>query len=169
MVPSSRPTSIMRRKTIVDADLRPSRELSLWLGGAHVCAAVAPGLAGLPAWSAVAIAIVVLGWGAWQIRAIAGLGGRDAIHRIQLDQDGALRLHRHLGDPDETGCISLESVGPWGIILQYQDPSRRSGRLMVWRDQCRPDVFRRLRIATRWGIGQSDGRVGTSSLVGEFR
>lgn len=158
----------MTRTMIVDAELRPSRQLSALLASAHAAAAACPWLAGLPAWAFVAIATLVVCWGARQVRVVASLRGRDAVTRFRLHGDGRIVLLRRSAEAVDAVCLGIEMLGRWGFVVSCREPGDRATRLVVWRDQCDVRTLRRLRIAARWHTGISASR-GSRSPFGESR
>lgn len=158
----------MPRTIIVDAEVRPSRSLAVLLAVVHLGAAACPWLAGLPTWASIAISGIVIGWGGWQIRAIAWQRDRGAVVRFVLAGDGRMVLHRRGGEPTEAESEGIELLGPWGCILGFRAPGARASRLLIWRDQCDARAMRRLRIAARWGVGVP-GNAGVRHSYGESR
>jgi hypothetical protein len=147
----------MARTIIVDAALRPSRELGILLGAAHGVAAACPWLAGLPTWSCVAVGMLVLGWGAWQVWTVAGLRRRNAVTRFRLQGDGRMTIERRAAGAAEADCLGIEPLGRLGVVVRFRESGRRITRLVVWRDQGDPRSLRRLLAAARWNAGIASG------------
>lgn len=158
----------MTRTIIVDAELRPSREFAALLASTHALAASCPWLVGLPAWAAIAISALVLLWGGYQVRMIAGLRGRNAATRFRLHGDGRCVVQRRSAETIDAACVGIEMLGRWGFVVSWQEPGKRLARLVMWRDQCDARSLRRLRIAARWHAGFATLR-GLPGPFGESR
>jgi hypothetical protein len=143
----------MPRTIIVDAELRPSRELPALVASTHAVAAACPWLAGLPTWAAIVISGLVLCWGGRQVRMIAGLRSRNAITRFRLHGDGRCVVQRRAVETVDAACVGIERLGRWGVVVACREPGKPQARLVMWRDQCDTRSLRRLRIAARWHAG----------------
>lgn len=158
----------MARTIIVDAELRPSRELSALLASMHALAAASPWVVGLPVWAAISIAALVLCWGGHQVQQVAGLRGRNAVTGFRLYGDGRFVVPQRSAETVEAHCVGIEMLGRWGFVVCWREPGKRATYLVVWRDQCDARTLRRLRIAARWHAGIYSPQ-GLGSPFGESR
>lgn len=131
--------------------LRGSRGFALVLGGVHVLAAAAAALSGMPAHLAAPSAVLLVGWGVRQIRVHALRSAKSAIAEVTLRPDGTARLAVRDGTLVPGRLVLVPLSGRWLTVLSFTGVPAAYRTLVLARDECEPESYRRLRVFVRWG------------------
>ena len=131
--------------------LRGSRGFALVLGGVHVLAAAAAALSGMPAYLAAPSAVLLVGWGVRQIRVHALRSAKSAIAEVTLRPDGTARLAVRDGTLVPGRLVLVPLSGRWLTVLSFTGVPAAYRTLVLARDECEPESYRRLRVFVRWG------------------
>lgn len=149
--------------------LTASGSIAMVLGGAHAIGAVVPWTVGLPGVAALpaSLAIVCLGgYAVW----------RDALRRLpssvaelELDPDGTGRLRRRDGRTASVRLAGDSVVMAFGAVLRVIAEDGTSTGIVVTRDGCGDDAFRRCKVFLRWRLKAQAGPELTGNVHREFR
>lgn len=153
----------------VTVSLGSSPTLAAVLCTAHGVAAAVPWAVALPWWLATPTSAAILALGALTV-------ARDALRRLpssvvllEVNADGEGRIVFRSGRTDSVRIGSDTTVVPMAVVISPVSTAGRSRGVVVTRDACGPDTFRRLKVFLRWqlraaGTGADaagvDGRAG---------
>jgi len=139
-------------------DLGASRTLALLLIGGHVVIMLALPWA-RPEWASwlavMAYPMLLLslyrGLAHHALRQAAG-----AVVGIEVRSDGTVVLQSRHGGRRSARILDSSTVHPWVVVLNLRDVTGAKGpswprHVIVPRDACEPEGFRRLRVWLRWG------------------
>jgi hypothetical protein len=149
--------------------LQASPALAAVLVGAHGIAATVPWTVAMPWWLAGPASAAILG--------LCGVAvARDALRRlpssvirIELHADGEGRIEFRSGHGQRVRIGSDATVVPVAVVIRAVTPAGRSHGVVITRDACDADAFRRLKVFLRWqqrpGTGADDAGTKTHTVT----
>ncbi len=133
-------------------ELRPSRQLAVILGGAHLGALLLLAMLPVALWlQAGAIALLLLS-AAYTIRRHAWRRGRGAVTALHFTDREQLRIRMHDGNWHAGRVLGSSTVGVLCTALNIRLTDRRFPQhTVIMSDSIDIEDFRRLRVWLRWG------------------
>jgi toxin CptA len=133
-------------------ELRPSRQLAVILGCAHLGALLALAMLPVAWWLKAGGAAVLLLSTAYAIRRYAWRRGRGAVTALHCIDREQLRVRMHDGNWHAGRVLGSSTVGTSLTLLNIALDGRRLPiHLVLPGDSLAADEFRRLRVWLRWG------------------
>ncbi len=136
----------------VTVSLSASPALAAVLGVAHAIAAAVPWTVGMPGWLALVTSVSILALGAFTV-------ARDALRRlpssvvlIEFEANGEGRIALRSGRTDRVRFGSDATVVPMAVVVRAVSDEGRSYGVVVTRDSCGAEAFRRLKVFLRWRL-----------------
>lgn len=133
-------------------ELRPSRQLAVILGGAHLGVLLVLAMLPMGGWlQAGAIALLLLS-AACTIRRHAWRRGRGAVTALHFTDREQLRIRMHDGGWRAGRVLGSSTVGVLCTVLNIRLADRRFPlHTVIMSDSIDREDFRRLRVWLRWG------------------
>jgi toxin CptA len=133
-------------------ELRPSRQLVLTLGGAHLGALLVLVLLPVALWLQAGGAVLLLSSAAYAIRRHAWRRGRSAVTALHCIDREQLRVRMHDGTWHAGRVLGSSTVGTICTVLNIRLTDHRLLlHIIIMNDSVAAEDFRRLRVWLRWG------------------
>jgi toxin CptA len=132
-------------------NLRPSLLLAGILALAHGAVLLVIALIGIPMWTKITAAVVIVSSGAYCIRRYALLKGADAPVALVISPNNAFSFDTRSGECCECRVLDGTYVKPYLTVLDLQSADGRAiRRIVLVPDSLHAEDFRRLRVWLRW-------------------
>jgi toxin CptA len=144
--------AVMNSPLLPVMELRPSRQLALVLGCAHLAAMLVLLLLPLALWLQATGALLLLLSAAYTMRGHAWRRGRGAVTALHFSDREQLRVRMYDGAWHAGRVLGSSTVGIRLTVLNIAlDGSRLPLHIVLLSDSLDAEDFRRLRVWLRWG------------------
>ncbi len=143
----------------VTVSLSASPVLAAALGTAHAIAAAVPWTVGMPGWLALVTSIPILTLGVFTVARDALRRLPSSVIRIEFEADGQGRVVLRSGRTDHVRFGLDATVVPMAVVVRGVGQAGRTYGVVVTRDSCGAEAFRRLKVFLRWRLRPDAARA----------